>query len=612
MRIANRQLRLGCLVVGSVVWMGGVVKSQAETPPPQMYPQIVRLSYVEGDVRLARGLAGEKATRDEWEKVAVDVPIYSGFTLVTGAGGRVEIEFEDASHVYLNENSVLSFPVLNANASSRHTELDLVSGVMTIDAEGSLPGSMGVIVVKTPANNFWFRSPWKTFVRVNSYLDAMELTPMVDHTKISTPLGPSDSSAGQKLVFAAGEKIPLVASPGPNPYAEWDAWVRARVASNTEAMNAAMKQAGLSSPVPGLTEMAAAGSFFDCAPYGKCWEPKDGWESGGGSSGASESGSEARYEAAPAVMNLAAQHTQAGSPAAMPMSVAQPCSQTDRSKCIVEDDYFPCSPYAMRDFYDRDPATGRLKLIFAESDTGPYMYPRPYLWGVCHTGSWIRHEHRYAWVAGPHRHHRWGVRWVKVNGKVGYVPVHPRDVAGKEPLNIKHGVYVDAGKKEHGTELVHVSDPVKLLDGTPKEFAKLTFPPLPKTEAPHMEARQLHETVEHRGDGAARPAALMFDHKTGSFNVAHTVIEGGREHQITVPVGGRSDVGMNRGGEGMNRGGESYANHGGAQSGGFSSGGGSRSFSGGNEGAHASAPSSSAPSSSSSSSSASSGGGAHH
>jgi hypothetical protein len=300
----------------------------------------------------------------------------------------------------------------------------------------------------------------------------------------------------------------------------------------------------------------------------------------------------------------------------MAMPAAQPCSQTDRSGCVVQDDYFPCSPYAMRNFYGRDPMTGKLKLIFSDASVGlsnaGYLYPHRYLWGVCHTGSWVHQNHRYAWVAGTHRHHRWGVRWVKVNGKTGFVPMHPRDVAGKEPLNIKHGVYVATDKKEHGTELVHVSDPVKLLDGTPKEFAKLTFPPLPKTEAPHMEARQLHETVEHRGDGAARPAALMFDHKTGSFNVAHTVIEGGHEHQITEPVGGRSDVGMNRGGEGMNRGGESYTNHGGAQSGGFSSGGGSRSFSGGNEGAHASAPSSSAPSSSSSSSSASSGGGAHH
>jgi hypothetical protein len=195
MKIAKWQVLMGCVVWGWMVLAGGAVKGQAETPPAkQIYPQIVRLNYVEGEVRLSRGQAGEKASGDEWEKAVVDVPIYDGFTLVTGAGGRAEIEFEDASHVYLDENSVLNFAVLNfsvlnANASIRHTGLDLVSGAMTIDAENSQPGSMGLTMVKTPANSFWFKTPWKTFVRVNSYLDGMELTPMADHTKFGTPMG---------------------------------------------------------------------------------------------------------------------------------------------------------------------------------------------------------------------------------------------------------------------------------------------------------------------------------------------------------------------------------------------------------------------------------------
>src|ERR1700734_2985433 len=144
-------------VIGSValgLLLVGVGKAKAETPPT-MYPQIVRLSYVEGDVRLTRGPAGEKATGDEWTKAEVDVPIYSGFTLVTGAGGRAEIEFEDASHVYLGENSVRGFGDLSANAVLRRSELNLVSGVMTIDAESSQPGGVAVIRVNTPSNSFW-------------------------------------------------------------------------------------------------------------------------------------------------------------------------------------------------------------------------------------------------------------------------------------------------------------------------------------------------------------------------------------------------------------------------------------------------------------------------
>ena len=83
MKIAKSQMFLGWIASGLLLGIVGLGKGQAETPPAT-YPQIVRLSYVEGDVRLARGTAGEKATGDEWAKTAVDVPIYSGFTLVTG------------------------------------------------------------------------------------------------------------------------------------------------------------------------------------------------------------------------------------------------------------------------------------------------------------------------------------------------------------------------------------------------------------------------------------------------------------------------------------------------------------------------------------------------
>jgi hypothetical protein len=262
--------------------------------------------------------------------------------------------------------------------------------------------------------------------------------------------------------------------------------------------------------------------------------------------------------------------------------------------------------------------THKLRLIFSEQSLGTIGYQGryPYLWGVCHVGSWVRWHRRYVWVAGPHRHHHWGVRWVKVGGKVGYVPVHPRDVAGKPPLNIKHGVYVDAGKKEHGAELVHVSEPVKLLDGTPKEFAKENFVELPRADAPHMEARQLHETnTSHHGDAIAMShMALTLDHKTGSFQIARTVNDGGHEHVVLQPVGGRGGMAMNR--DSTNNFGASNAYRGGAQQTGSNNSGASqsRSYSAPSEGAHYSAPVSSAPSAPSSPISAPSGptGGAHH
>src|SRR5580698_2210952 len=82
------------------------------TPSGNTYPQIVRISYLEGDVRIARGKDNEKATGNDWETATADLPLETGFNLAT-LDGRAEIEFEDASTVYLGENSVLSFTDLH-------------------------------------------------------------------------------------------------------------------------------------------------------------------------------------------------------------------------------------------------------------------------------------------------------------------------------------------------------------------------------------------------------------------------------------------------------------------------------------------------------------------
>ena len=34
-----------------------------------------------------------------------------------------------------------------------------------------------------------------------------------------------------------------------------------------------LKASGLSAPIPGMADMEGKGHFFDCEPYGKCWEP---------------------------------------------------------------------------------------------------------------------------------------------------------------------------------------------------------------------------------------------------------------------------------------------------------------------------------------------------
>ena len=114
-------------------------------------------------------------------------------------------------------------------------------------------------------------------------------------------------------------------------------------------------------------------------------------------------------------------------------------------------------------------------------------------WAVCHSGSWIRWRHHYVWVAGTKRHHHPPFRWVKYGREVGFVPLHPRDVAGKIPVNMRDGLFKPTKKGDSITvQRVNFKEgkPVEAMAEAPKEFRKPVLEPLKIAEAPHAEAHR--------------------------------------------------------------------------------------------------------------------------
>jgi hypothetical protein len=212
---------------------------------------------------------------------------------------------------------------------------------------------------------------------------------------------------------------------------------------------------------------------------------------------------------------------------------------------------------------------GRMLSPFRVYDAFNNLYP--WDWAVCHAGTWIRWEHRYVWVTGEKRHHHPPVRWVKKEHLIGFVPVHPRDVAGKPPINLKEGIFHLTGKS--GVKVEHASldagGPVKLLDEAPKEFRKPEVEPLKSVDTPHAVAHYAFNNMlatknvnaakgaalaggaPAKGYAAASPgvvrtatardegAPINFDRKSQSFTVARQVNENGRPTTVSEPLGGR-------------------------------------------------------------------------
>ena len=520
--------------------------AQFKPPSSETYPQIVRIRSLEGDVRVMRGKEGEKASGSTWEKAVAGLPLATGFSLVTGTG-RAEIEFEDASTVYLAENSALSFNDIHTTAGIPYTQIALLSGTATLHVEPMAASE--VFTMLTPTGSLSARYPDDTYVRVTSFADGTEVTFQSD-MKVLLSRSPSRIASytkGQTVRGYGGATVTLIPAKTPDPMAAWDAWVDQRVKERTQAEAEMMKASGLTAPIPGLADMQGQGSFFACPPYGTCWEPKDaeGTEPSEGEARDTQAavtpGTDTPGPAGTRPEPVAVQAPTPGAagslPGPAPAGVLHPKMRFERL------DDFPCLPYEIRSLVERDQITGKERVIWSEFDEPPGVYfgwGDPWDWAVCHAGFWIHprdhYRNHYVWVVGHKRHHRCPVRWVKQGGKTAFVPLHPRDVTGKRPENLRHGAF-EVRDKGRTVERVML-DPgreIKVLQSAPKEFAKPYFAALAKADEPRVEVHRINEPLV-AGKGAG--PVLAFDRKSQSFLLARQVTQGNKTTTETTPFNG--------------------------------------------------------------------------
>ena len=265
-----------CVLLTSTLTASSQSPAPAQaTPPVQQvsnatYPQIVRIRYLEGDVRVARGKQDEKTTHNLWEQAVVNLPLETGFNLVTGAG-RAEIEFEDASTLYLADNSVLSLDDLHTTSGVPHTEITLLTGTVTLHVRTAFVGEF--FQLKTPTNSFNIVYSEKTYLRITSYLDALAVTPMNEELVQSFGSAAQPAAKGVTVYYSRGQIVSPPATSDATAFADWDAWVAGRVEARSAALAVLTKASGLPSSTPGLADMDGQGTFFPCASYGTCWMP---------------------------------------------------------------------------------------------------------------------------------------------------------------------------------------------------------------------------------------------------------------------------------------------------------------------------------------------------
>jgi hypothetical protein len=643
----------------------------------------VRLSWVQGDVRLSRGNGKHTDLNKPWEQAQGGELLEQGFAVATGIG-RAEIEFEDGSTGYLAEHSLLLFGELSARGERVFTRMTLPTGTATFALQ---PAAGESFFIETPTDNIQTSAPETFFARMDAYLDATAITPQGengevlirnDHPNLAIPNGhtlffqqgevvnyPNQAQAGSSTeqdarlslhlsglqaiastLRASGlaplvpgglmlQSLPLVHSPilqtppvqpsqefppsllSPSPaVTDWDNWVSSRVQQRAAITMAALKSSGLSSPILGLNDLYTNGSFFQCAPYGTCWEPTQ----------------EAQQARSPQTSQPNAQSPSQNAPnSGFP---TQTVEWTERVWRV-------CDSFTARRVSRIAHSQQELDELLRQKAVAEHGALTGTAYSdSCWNGVWIHHHGHFARVLTPRkapvclgtackRVHPPRPIWVRAGNKVGFVPRHPNDVKGKPPVNLKNGILIPAVKPGEPLQRITVdsSQKVKILEKAPREFQRESVARALPVSAPEIRGHLMQEVKSSKSNIVTNRADshIVYDYKFQKFMMPASVVAGAKTRE--VPVGGisskgtvasfadgrsshyaqsfgRTSAAASYNGGGHNPG--SY-NGGGRGSGSYSS---SSSYSGGgNAGSHSSSSSSSAGSSSHSSSGSSGGGG---
>lgn len=231
------------------------------------HARIVRLSYVQGDVRFARDFHQDSLTDTKavWEGAQLNLPIREGNALSTG-NGRAEVEFENGTMAFLGANTVIEFYDLSLREGSRVTRIVLRQGSASFyDHSGN--GDYFSVT----SGDFTVEVTEHATFRLENFDDGSTVSVQNGRVNVlqnekSTPL-----EKGQSLsVKAQDPGNQVISKTSPND--DFDRWVSGRIKSAQAATNQLQPGAYSGSYVSGYTDLFTYGSWMSVNGF-DCWRP---------------------------------------------------------------------------------------------------------------------------------------------------------------------------------------------------------------------------------------------------------------------------------------------------------------------------------------------------
>ena len=346
--------------------------------------RIIRLSLVQGDVRVTRDSHGDALadSSNVWETAEANLPIRQGYALATN-NGRAEVEFENGAMAFLKENTVLEFYDLSLKDGARTTRLVLRQGSAAFYVNPEDGDYFSVT-----GGDFTVEAASRSTFRLDNYDDGSTVETLKGRVTVLHKGQTKQIEKGQSLSMKAGDDESMSVGRLAEQD-DFDRWVSGRIDSVVTATNSALQYTGSPYYASGFADLYTYGSFSSCGAYGYGWRPFGvgfGWS---------------------------------------PFNSGQWLWDPGFGWTWISAQPWGWAPYHYGGW------------LF-DSSCGGWFYSPPLFFG--NPGGRGRRFPR--GVHPPHPLYRpvTGV-FVRNNGKLGIVPMHPLDEKGKTPLNLGHGVF---------------------------------------------------------------------------------------------------------------------------------------------------------------------------
>jgi hypothetical protein len=267
----SRTIRFASFSVGLfALFLLAALSSAPSARADASHIRIIRISYVQGDVRLARDVKGDPLAGTEniiWENAELNLPIRQGFVLSTEKG-LAEVEFENGSLALIGENTVLQFFDLSLEDGSKTTRLVLRQGTATFSINPSNGDYFSVT-----GGDFSVEADGHSAFRIDNFDDGSRVNVTKGRVNVLRKKGSTILDKGQTFSMKADDPKNFDIATNTSAGDSFDKWAQNRISAEYNGTAAAQQYVNSPNYSSGLSSLYTYGAFYNTSQYGNAWRP---------------------------------------------------------------------------------------------------------------------------------------------------------------------------------------------------------------------------------------------------------------------------------------------------------------------------------------------------